>query len=482
MLACSPASRLAGRLRAAACALVVAAAGCGGEGAPSSEDGAGPVDGAGSGVDAGVHDGGGAHGERRDGGRPREGGAKDGAAASEGLYPALYPEGRTQSPLTAYVAKNLVKIASSGKMNAQVFSKIGNSVTASTNFMTCFDGANVNLDGRTYLQGTIAHFKYNLGSGTTPYSRKSLCATVGWSAGAALSGSPSPLEQEIAAISPQLAVVEYGTNDVGFQNISAYAENMLDITDDLIAEGVIPILTSVPPRDDSATADTWVPRYNAVLRGIAQGRQIPFLDFHRELVSLPSHGLGSDGIHPNVYSTTAGTRACVFTSAGLQHGYNVRNLITIQCLDRVKRVVVDKSAVPDAPQAPLSGDGSPSKPFLIASLPFSDIRSTASSTSRLISTYSGCSATQNEGGPEVYYKLVLTKATKIRAYVLDRGTVDIDLHLLGSTPTAASCLQRNDEVIATTLQAGTYHFSLDTFVSSAGKELSGEYLFILIEE
>jgi len=62
------------------------------------------------------------------------------------------------------------------------------------------------------------------------------------------------------------------------------------------------------------------------------------------------------------------------------------------------------------------------------------------------------------------------------------GTVDIDVHLLGAAATGASCLKRDNKQIATTLQPGTYHFSLDTFVDTSGKELSGEYIFVVLKE
>jgi hypothetical protein len=53
---------------------------------------------------------------------------------------------------------------------------------------------------------------------------------------------------------------------------------MATIVDRLLAEGIIPILSTIPPRDDSASADRMVPRYNAVVRAIAQTRGVPLVD------------------------------------------------------------------------------------------------------------------------------------------------------------------------------------------------------------
>jgi len=399
----------------------------------------------------------------------------DGAAP----YPAVYPTGRTQSPITAHVAANLVQISKKKARNGKVFSKVGNSITVSTSFLNCFAGSKVDLAGRTQLAPTVSHFKYSVG-GATSWDRKSLCATGGWPAFKALSGTPSPLQQEISAASPRFAVVMFGTNDIGYNNITRYADNMLDITDALIKEGVIPLLTTIPPRDDKASANLEVPRYNAVVRAVAQARQVPMVDYHRELLPLPKHGLAGDGVHPNTYYS-GGSAACVFSSTGLTYGYNTRNLITLEGLHRATAVVLDGKQAPDPPGPKRQGDGSPASPIIIDVLPFTDLRNTKGGPYKKINSYPGCKATQDESGPEYIYRYKAASAHSIRAMVFDRGDVDIDVHLLGATISGASCIKRGHNELTAQLQAGTYHFSLDTFIKS-GSATAGEYLFVLLKE
>jgi hypothetical protein len=414
-----------------------------------------------------------------DGGVPTDSGQNPDSAPA--LHAARYLTGRRHSPLTPYVVSELKKIVAGTTRDAKVFSKIGNSITVSSSFMHCFAGSAVDLDGRTQLTPTIAHFDAPIAGGKTPFDRKSLCATVGWAASHALKGSPSPLSQEISAASPRFALVMYGSNDIGWNNIFGYANNMLDIADQLVGAGVIPILSSIPPRDDNASADAQVPRYNLIVRGIAQGLQVPFVDFHRELLPLPKHGLSGDKLHPSTYSS-GGYKACVFTAAGLQHGYNVRNLLAIEALDRVKRAVIDGQAAPDAPGPKLVGDGSPAKPYVIGSLPFTHMADTSQSPHKVIASYSGCNASQDESGPELYYKLELSAAKTVRIMVFDRSSVDIDVHLLDSSGAAAGCLERDDKEIVRSLAAGTYYLVLDTYVSSSSGAKAGEYLLTVMVE
>ena len=371
-------------------------------------------------------------------------------------------------------------VASGEGLQEDVFAKVGASATKSRNFLHCFAGDDIDLDGREELRDTIMYFRGGEAGGVNPFERESLTVTVGWSAGRAIRGDPSPLEQELEAIAPRYAVIMYGTNDIQLGSITGYSDNMLDLVDLLLDWGVIPLLTSIMPRDDSSSADEQVPRYNMVVRGIAQALQVPFIDYHRELVTLPDHGLAGDGIHPNVHYESGSARSCFFDVEGLQHGYNIRNLITIETLDRVRRVL-DGEEAPDAPGEPPSGDGSQDFPFLIEELPFSDLKSTLLSTHRDIDEYPGCSADQDESGPELTYELDLAFPARVRAMVFDRGSVDIDIHLLDETGTGEGCLERDHNGVVADLEAGTYFIVVDTFVSS-GEEHAGEYLLVVMEE
>ena len=302
-------------------------------------------------------------------------------------------------------------------------------------------------------------------------------ATVGWHAGRALDGDPSPLEQEVEAIRPGWAVVMYGTNDINIVTLEDYAENMLDLTDALLDRGVVPLLTTIMPRGDDPDADAEVPDFNMALRAIAEARQVPLIDYHRELVDLPDQGLSADGIHPSVLRDP-GARACVLNPEGLAYGYNVRNLVTLEALDRVRRAVVEGEGAPDPAGPALEGDGSPTAPWVIDRLPFAHVANTLFSDHRELDLYDGCMADQDESGPEYLYRLELERATSLRIFVFDRGDVDIDLHVLDA-PTEAGCVQRAHRQLDADLGVGTWYLALDTFVGS--REQAGEYVLAIME-
>lgn len=396
-----------------------------------------------------------------------------GVDATTPTYPMRYPHDRTLSPIDPHVARSLRGVIARGEGTANVFIKVGASASQSISFLHCFAGTNVSLGSFGALEDTRAFFRAGMIAGTTPFNRSSLATLAGRGAAWALTGDPSPIEQELAAASPRYAVLMYGTNDIEQTNVFAYANSVLDLTDTLLDVGVIPMWTTIMPRDDDAESNLDVPVFNLAMRAIAEARQIPLIDFHRELMMLPDHGLGADDIHPS----TAPNGACRLEGTGLTYGYNIRNLITLQMLDRV-RAVVDGASPPDAPGVPLLGEGTHASPWVIDSIPFTHGANTLFSSEDAIDTYPGCSATQDEGGRERVYRLVLDAERTLRFLVFDRGTVDIDVHVLDGA-TGADCVSRAHQDLEVTLPAGAYTVVLDSFVDgSTARE--GEYLLAVL--
>ncbi len=396
--------------------------------------------------------------------------------------PALYPADRALSPVTPYVADNLRSIAAQTPMAENVFAKVGASSTVSPHFMRCFDGEDIDFDGhdaRAQLWETIDYFSSEiLLDGETSFGRETLAAEVGWPAFKVLQGEPSPLQQEVDAISPRYAVVHYGTNDIGWQNLHGFGGDMLTIVDTLVDQGVIPLLTTILARGDNPEADAVVPRYNAVIRAVAQARQIPLIDLYLETAGLPGQGLAGDGLHPSVYAPEGVPKSCVFTEDGLAAGHSIRNLITLQTLDRMRQVVALEVDALDPTQAGLSGEGSLDDPFVIEEFPFSDLRDTASEGFGELDQYTGCDADQDESGREFLYRVELSAPATLWAAVFDRGGVDIDIHLLDESASEAGCIARDDLAIEEALDPGVYYLALDTFVSGDGAN-AGEYFVVV---
>jgi hypothetical protein len=390
--------------------------------------------------------------------------------------PIQYPEGQRHSPITREVAARLADVADQGPRQAEhVFAKVGDSITESVSFLRCLAGDGVDLGEHGALEKTRSWFAAGDAAGATPFDRASVAAISGWAARgpitAKIAGEPAPLDVELAALKPRYAVVMYGTNDVGYRNADQFGSDLWTIVDGLLARGVVPLMSTIPPIDSDAEADARVPTFNRVIRALAQGRQVPLVDFHRELENLDGHGLIKDGLHP----TTSPLGACNFSKDGLQSGYNLRNLITLEQLDRARHAIAGDAA-PDDDAPVRTGRGTANEPF-DASLPFVDLNDTLKGEAHL--DQYACGDTLAEGGRELVYQLELDAATAIRATVVDRGDTDVDVHILSGDLDAKRCVARGNIEATATVGPGTVYVVVDSFVDDLQVAREGEFLLVI---
>jgi hypothetical protein len=188
-----------------------------------------------------------------------------------------------------------------------------------------------------------------------------------------------------------------------------------------------------------------VPRYNAVIRGIAQARQIPLVDYHREMIGLPGAGLAKDGIHPTTFHGDLGRNACDLGARGLEHGYNLRNLLALEALDRAKRAL--DGAAADQTPTPAQGSGTRDDPWRVTELPFVD-------------------APRFGDRLEVFYRLGLKRSVSLRAMGFDRrGEVDLRLPE-----------QKAERILKARLEPGDHVLTL------AARDSGAETLLVLLAD
>lgn len=393
----------------------------------------------------------------------------------------LYPTDVVQSPITPAVAEAMLAIAAKGPQQSDgVFAKVGSSSTASGNFMTCFADPVTIVGLDPGLMDAVTFFNTTMVGMGTSFNRASAAAMADWTALEAITGMPSPVSVELATISPRLAVVLFGTKELEQAQPEAlftFADNLLTVVDQMTTAGTIPILSTLPTRTMPPELAIEVPRYNAVIRAIAQGARVPLVDLNLALAMLPDQGLGADGVDLSVYvDPNMVAMPCNFDpAAGGPFGYNTRNLVTLAALDRARKVVAGEPGTDDAPL--LAGAGTLEQPFVIPGLPFSDFRSTADSVSDAIDMYAGGCEVLDESGPEYVYELTVAQKTTIRAMVFDRAGTDVDLHLL-TLQDIKTCVRRDDRLLAGPVEAGTYYLAVDTL----GAATPGDFALVVLGE
>ena len=159
---------------------------------------------------------------------------------------------------------------------ANVFSKVGDSITVSRSFLYPFGIGRYNLGIHNHLESLISTYSANNAFIRNSFANESLAAGEGWSARAVLTPSfadetyclanETPLFCEYRLVRPSIAIIMFGTNDVGFRNSEQYVQDMQAIITVTENMGIIPILSTIPNRPDVAQQ---VVRFNDLIRQLA---------------------------------------------------------------------------------------------------------------------------------------------------------------------------------------------------------------------
>lgn len=253
--------------------------------------------------------------------------------------------------LASKVAANIRQIYAQGQElgnRADVFSKVGDSITVAPHMLHPIDDAHYNLGDFQYLQAIIDRFSVTPARDTNSFAETSLAAGVGWTTDAVLKAKyadPSLCESEESAldceyrlVKPAYALIMFGTNDVAHLSLETYVYNMGRIVKASMAQGVIPIISTIPVR---VGYEEKVVAFNEGLVKVARRYNVPLWEYGAAMQGLPDNGLAPDGVHPSIPPN--GYKGAVdFRASNLYYGYVIRNLTALQVLDAVVLAVEDE--------------------------------------------------------------------------------------------------------------------------------------------
>lgn len=219
-----------------------------------------------------------------------------------------------------------------------VFSKVGDSMTASSYFLTPVGTGGLRLGDYAYLQPVVDFFSQTSARTHNSFANSSIAAQAGWTSGDLLdparspaglcNAGESPLACEYRLTKPALALIMIGTNDLGRVPAEQFRANLQSIVQTSISMGVIPVLSTLPDHMH-APGSGEVGTFNSIIRQTALGNGVPLWDYWAAMQPLPDRGISIDGTHP---STPLTGEAAVFAPDTLLAGYNVRNLSALQVL------------------------------------------------------------------------------------------------------------------------------------------------------
>ncbi len=227
--------------------------------------------------------------------------------------------------------------------NPQVFSKVGDCMTASAHFLTAFGLDDYDLGDYEDLQPVISFFgeiparqgdAWELNSFATP----SLAAESGFNTASVqdpiwanpdwCEADESPLACEYRVSNSAFAIIMFGTNDVYFFEAEFFDFYLRTIILTTIENDVVPVMSTFPTRPEFPEKSLLL---NQIILKIAADYQVPVMNLWLGLESLPNQGV--DLVETIHLTTPDDTRTCYLSGENLQSGYTFRNLVTAQTLN-----------------------------------------------------------------------------------------------------------------------------------------------------
>ena len=217
-----------------------------------------------------------------------------------------------------------------------VFSMVGDSIAANQPFLAAFASNKYNLGPYGYLENTIRYYSDSFG-------RTTLAASSAFNAAAVLADmwadpdkcqpNESPLECEYRTAHPSIAIIMLGSVDMQIYTVDEYESYMDQIVEITINNGTVPVLTTFPNHTEFFWPESQA--FNDVIRNIARREQIPLIELRDPAVALPHNGVTEDNFHLSQKDSDQQ----VFGSDEHEWGLALRDLLTIQMLDTIRRSV-----------------------------------------------------------------------------------------------------------------------------------------------
>jgi lysophospholipase L1-like esterase len=159
------------------------------------------------------------------------------------------------------------------------------------------------------------------------------------------------IDKWLKDLNPEVAVIMFGTNDLGQLDVKEYSEKTAEVVDRCLKNGTIPILTTLPPRSGALEKSK---TFADSARTIAKEKKIPLIDYHAECLkrrpddwdgALPKFKdikgseyevptlIARDGVHPSFPKAYQD-----FSEESLsKNGYSLRSYLTLLAYAEVIR-------------------------------------------------------------------------------------------------------------------------------------------------
>jgi hypothetical protein len=261
-------------------------------------------------------------------------------AAPENVQSQTLAELYTQ-PLIPSISPAMIEIYALGQElgnHAHVITKVGDSLSASDQYINPFEAEGYTLGAYSYLEPTLLFYREDT-------DRESIAAQIGmstyvvfdplWATDEGCEANESPLACEYRLTKPSIAFILFGPNDVRSMTETEYHEQMRLIVEETLANGIIPVLFTFSAHPDDNLY--WqAMNFNLELIDLAAEYEIPLINLWAATQALPDYGLDDDHVH----LTHSGFDVLKYDSGHESfYGTSLQNLLVLRTLYEIQETL-----------------------------------------------------------------------------------------------------------------------------------------------
>lgn len=222
---------------------------------------------------------------------------------------------------------------------AAIVTKVGDSLTADPQYLTLISQEEVVLGPYDTLEDTIAYFSESL-------ALANVAAQVGltsyvvfdpmWADADLCAAGESPLACDYRRKKPSIALIMFGSNDVRHIDSLTFGDNMRQIVEYTLEQGIIPVLSTF---SYSPEHEYWWQSvdFNQAIIDTAAEYEVPLINLWAAARPLDNYGLESTDL---THMTRSGFNFLKYdTGHESWYGVSLRNLLSLVMLDELRRAL-----------------------------------------------------------------------------------------------------------------------------------------------
>lgn len=221
---------------------------------------------------------------------------------------------------------------------SDVLTKVGDSLSASEQYITPFSAEEYELGPYDYLEATLRYYSESAGQASVA-SRIGMSSYVVfdpfWATDERCMANESPLACEYRLKRPSVAFILFGPNDVRSMTEDEYREQMRQIIEQSIDAGVIPVLSTFGAHPDETFFWQSI-NFNLELLALAEEYEVPLMNLWAGAQLLPNRGMDEDLVH----LTHSGFDTLKYdTGHEAFYGISLQNLLVLHTLYELRQTL-----------------------------------------------------------------------------------------------------------------------------------------------